>query len=74
MKLVEGSASTVRLEGIAVQRWLNQRRSLDWRGWLALIWAAWFGVLYARMVVDQRAPRALRAISRASEPIKTTYK
>lgn len=42
----------------------------DWRCWLALAWALWFGLLYAGMVVDQRggkirgmlAPSALRAV------------
>ena len=27
----------------------------DWRSWLALAWAAWFGLLYMRMVLQQRA-------------------
>lgn len=29
-------------------------RSIDWRGWLALAWAIWFGLLYAQMVIDRR--------------------
>ncbi len=42
---------------------------LDWRGWLALAWAIWFGVLYARMVIDERAPGIFRAIGR---PVQRT--
>ena len=26
----------------------------DWRGWLALAWVVWFGLLYGQMVVAQR--------------------
>jgi hypothetical protein len=43
----------------------------DWRAWLALAWAAWFGVLYARMVLEERAPGVLLAIELASEPVRT---
>lgn len=41
------------------------RRAIDWRAWLVLAWAAWFGLLYARMVLDERAPAVLPAIGRA---------
>jgi hypothetical protein len=37
----------------------STRRGIDWRGWIALIWALWFGSLYVRMVLEQRAPRLL---------------
>ena len=47
------------------------RSEVDWRGWLALAWAAWFGVLYARMVLDARAPGVLLAIDRAAESVRT---
>jgi hypothetical protein len=30
------------------------RRRLDWRGWIILAWAVGCGLLYARMVVEQR--------------------
>ncbi len=40
------------------------RPSIDWQAWLALAWAAWFGLLYARMVLDERAPGVLPAIGR----------
>jgi hypothetical protein len=49
-------------------------RPRDWRTWLALAWAVWFGVLYGRMVLDERAPGVLRAIERAVEPIRTSYR
>ena len=29
---------------------------IDWRGWIAVAWAAWFGILYAAMVLRERAP------------------
>ncbi len=35
---------------------------IDWRGWLALAWVAWFGWLYGRMVLEQRAPGLLAAL------------
>ncbi|WP_435010668.1 hypothetical protein P12x_001947 [Tundrisphaera lichenicola] len=43
---------------------------IDWRAWLALAWAAWFGCLYARMVLEERAPGILRAI----ESFRTSYR
>ncbi len=42
----------------------SDRTRIDWRGWLALAWAAWFGLLYAKMVLDERAPGLARAIGR----------
>ena len=53
---------------------IDGRRRIDWRGWLALAWAAWFGVLYTRMVLDERAPGVLRAVERASGPVRTWCK
>ena len=35
-------------------RWRAAMENVDWRGWLALAWVAWFGVLYGTMVVEQR--------------------
>jgi hypothetical protein len=52
----------------------GSKKSVDWRAWLALIWAGWFGLLYARMVLQERAPRALHAIERAAEPLRTWCK
>ena len=34
---------------------LNTRR-IDWQSWLALAWVIVFGSLYARMVLQERAP------------------
>jgi len=39
----------------------------DWRCWLALAWALWFGLLYAGMVVDQRGGK-LRGMLAPSPP------
>jgi hypothetical protein len=47
---------------------------IDWRSWLTLAWAVWFGVLYARTVLEGRAPDALRAIGRATESVRTWCK
>lgn len=44
----------------------SDRPRIDWRGWLALAWAAWFGLLYGAMLLERRAPRllaSLRAVS-----------
>jgi hypothetical protein len=30
------------------------RRPVDWRGWIILAWVVWFGLLYGKMVVEQR--------------------
>ena len=30
------------------------RRPIDWRGWIVLAWVIWFGLLYGKMVVEQR--------------------
>jgi hypothetical protein len=49
-------------------------RPIDWRTWLALAWALWFGVLYGRMVITERAPGVLHVIGRVFEPIRTSYK
>jgi hypothetical protein len=39
------------------------RRAIDWRGWLALAWALWFGWQYALMVVEARGAKARGLIS-----------
>ncbi len=44
----------------------GSRTSIDWRGWLALAWVLWFGLLYGKMVVEQRGQR-LRAIIPAAK-------
>jgi hypothetical protein len=47
------------------------RDPIDWRGWVALAWAAWFGLLYGRMVLEERAPTVLATIGRAADSVKT---
>ena len=46
----------------------NNRRSIDWRGWIILAWVVWFGLLYGKMVVEQRGGK-LKEISRFSRTI-----
>ncbi len=31
-----------------------QRQPIDWRGWIVLAWVIWFGLLYGKMVIEQR--------------------
>jgi hypothetical protein len=40
-------------------------RPIDWRGWLALAWVVWFGVLYGKMVVERRGPTVRAAFQSA---------
>ncbi len=42
-------------------------RRIDWRGWLALGWAAWFGLLYGEMLLERRAPGVLAALRSMGE-------
>jgi len=37
-------------------------RSIDWRGWLALAWVAWFGLLYGKMVIERRGDTLRAAV------------
>jgi hypothetical protein len=30
----------------------------DWRGWVALLWALWWGWFYAMMVLETKFPQA----------------
>lgn len=36
---------------------LLRRGPVDWRGWIVVAWVLWFGLLYGKMVVEQRAHR-----------------
>ncbi len=49
----------------------SQRPAFDWRGWVIFAWVVWFGLLYGKMVVEQRGGKvraALGAGNRAAEP------
>jgi len=48
----------------------SEPRRIDWRGWLALAWAAWFGVLYGEMLLDRRAPAVLASIRAAGASVR----
>jgi hypothetical protein len=41
----------------------STRRPPDWRSWLALAWVVWFGLLYGKMVIEQRGGK-LRSLLR----------
>jgi hypothetical protein len=43
--------------------------SIDWRGWIALAWALWFGMLYANMIIEKRGGK-VRAMLRPSASAK----
>jgi hypothetical protein len=48
-------------------------KSVDWRGWLALAWVVWFGLLYGRMVIEQRGGKVRSAASGLiSRPAEST--
>jgi hypothetical protein len=32
----------------------RRRWPFDWRGWIILAWVVWFGLLYGKMVIEQR--------------------
>ena len=34
----------------------------DWRGWLALAWVVYFGILYGKMVIERRGDKIRDAI------------
>jgi hypothetical protein len=38
-------------------------RQVDWRGWLAVAWVVWFGLLYGKMVVEQRGGKLSAAVA-----------
>ena len=42
----------------------GRRPAIDWRNWLLLAWATWFGVLYARMIVVARLPGLAKLVER----------
>ena len=50
----------------------SEGRPVDWRGWAALAWVIPLALLYARMILERRAPGLLGAIralgSRLLEP------
>lgn len=45
----------------------------DWRGWLALAWVVWFGILYGKMVIERRGDKLRAAVPGLSaRPIEGT--
>jgi hypothetical protein len=45
------------------ERLRSRLASTDWRGWFALGWVVWFGLLYGKMVVEQRGGKVRAAVS-----------
>ena len=41
-------------------------RAIDWRAWIALAWVVWFGLLYGKMVIEERGEKLRTAISSLS--------
>jgi hypothetical protein len=39
--------------------------SFDWRGWLAVAWVVWFGLLYGKTVIEARGAKIRAAVSAA---------
>lgn len=42
---------------------VEARPAVDWRGWLSLAWMVGFGLLYAAMILREKAPGLLARIS-----------
>jgi phosphatidylserine decarboxylase len=43
---------------------IHRLASCDWRAWLAVAWAFWFGWLYGVMVLETKFPHALAWLRR----------
>lgn len=41
---------------------------IDWRGWVTLVWVVWFGLLYGRMVLDQRGGKVRAVLGVKANP------
>ena len=41
------------------------RQGVDWRAWLALAWAIWFGAQYVEMMTAARAEKAVEILRSA---------
>lgn len=39
-------------------------KEIDWRAWIALTWVVCFGLLYGRMVIEQRGGKVRAAVTR----------
>ena len=44
----------------------HTHHTIDWRGWVALAWVAWFGLLYGKMVVETRGDKLAAFVRRGS--------
>ncbi len=45
--------------------------AIDWRGWLALTWVVYFGLLYGKTVVESRGGKLRAAVSAFSVRISS---
>ena len=50
---------------------LDRIASADWRAWLALSWALWFGLLYSRTIIERRGPKLRAALAAWTDPAST---
>ncbi len=41
----------------------SRQRPIDWRSWLSLAWMVVFGLLYALMILKEKAPGLFARIS-----------
>jgi hypothetical protein len=48
---------------------IEHAKKLDVRGWLMLIWVAWFGTLYARMYLAAKGGLALAVLGRLAREL-----
>jgi hypothetical protein len=49
-------------------------RSADWRAWLALAWAVWFGTLYLKMTVERRGGKLRAVVSQLARSLESTHR
>ncbi len=45
---------------------IETRRGSLWRRWIIVVWVAWWGVLYGKMVVEKRGDKLRRWIAGVS--------
>jgi hypothetical protein len=58
-----GPASTAHRGSAGAAPSPDEGRNINWRSWLSLAWMVGFGVLYALMILKEKAPELYARIS-----------